>query len=360
MTETFKERMTPKERLEAFMTGQEMDRMLLMPILMSIAHRVSNMTHREKRGSAELTAKALIDAYERWGQDILVVEYGLHGIGAALGTQMNDPEDSVPAVVDHVLKNLDDLDKLDFSRALKENDPWLRLTIEATEILVKEKGDEVPIGVLIAGPFTAACSIYSMDQMLRSMVKEPDQVHRLMRKTTDVLKVIYQDLIKAGAILIQCDPIASGTILHVNQYREFVKPYATEISQACHQAGGTNVYHICGDSSKITTDMVETNCDMLSMDNIVDLEDVKKEVGDKITILGNIDPVGVLLHGTKKEIYEAVRLCIAKAYDSPTGYILASGCDVTQNVPVEHVDWLMEAGRLYGALPLKRKNLHLD
>lgn len=344
--------MTPMERLGAFMSGEELDRILIMPIIVSVAHRVSGITHREKRKSAELMAKVLIDSYERWHHDIIIVEYGLHGVGDAMGTEMNDPEDSVPATVNHVLQDLDDIDKLDFDLALKENDEWLRRTLEAVRICVREKGDEVPIAVLISGPFTAATSIYPMDKMLRAMRKSPDKVHELIRRTTDVLKPIYEDFIEAGAIIVQCDPIASGTILHQKQYKEFVKPYATEVSETIHNAGGTNVYHICGDSSSITIDMVDTGCDMLSVDNIVDLEKIKEEVGSRVPILGNVDPVGVLLHGPEEDIYESVRECISKTHDSPCGYILASGCDITQNVPLEHIDAFMDAGRIYGQYPI--------
>lgn len=350
--EKFGDKMTPLDRLGAFMTGGEMDRILIMPLIVSIAHRASTMTHREKRQSPELMAKALLDSYERWGMDILITEYGLHGLGQALGTEMNDPEDSVPATTHHILQDLDDLDKLDFDLALKENDPWLRKNIEAVEILVECVGDKIPIANLISGPFTAATSIYPMDKMLRSLRKEPEKVQALMRKTTDAIKIIYKELISAGAIIAQCDPIASGTILHVKQYREFVKPYAIEVSDFIHECGGTNVYHICGDSSTITSDMVDTGCDILSIDNIVDLENVKNEVGNRVTILGNIDPVGILYQGPKEAIEEAVREAILKAYDSANGYVLASGCDITQNVPVENVDAFMAAGRKYGQLPI--------
>lgn len=43
----------------------------------------------------------------------MIVEYGLHGVGKTLGSVMNDPEDSVPAVIDHVLKSIDDFDNLE-------------------------------------------------------------------------------------------------------------------------------------------------------------------------------------------------------------------------------------------------------
>lgn len=353
------DQMTPNERLQAFMTGEEMDRILVMPILVSVAHRVYGMTHKKKRNSALYQAEAQIACYERFGNDIMIIEYGLHGLGTALGTEMTDPEDSVPAISNHVLKDLADLDSLDFSKASKENDPWFQSNLEAVKICIDRVGNEVPTGVLISGPFTAAASIYPVELILRSTKKNPEGVHKLLRLCTDTLKEIYIEFIKTGAIIIQCDPIASGTLLRQKQYQEFVKPYATELNEAIQEVGGINTYHICGNSTKITVDMVDTGCNMLSVDNIVDLEEIKNTVGYRVPILGNIDPVEVLLHGNREEIHLAVKTAIEKAYDSPKGYILASGCDMTQNVPLENIEYLMEAARKYGKYPLDKNLLEI-
>ncbi len=42
------DQMTPNQRLNAFMTGQSMDRMLAMPVIVSMSGDVCGMTHREK------------------------------------------------------------------------------------------------------------------------------------------------------------------------------------------------------------------------------------------------------------------------------------------------------------------------
>jgi len=89
------DQMTPNERLQAFMKGEEMDRILAMPILVSISHRVSGITHREKRASAEKQAQSQIDCYKRFGmynQDQLIgLEKGdtfesLYGVAVDIGT----------------------------------------------------------------------------------------------------------------------------------------------------------------------------------------------------------------------------------------------------------------------------------
>lgn len=349
--------MTPNERLQAFMTGQEMDRILAMPILVSIAHRVLGMTHKEKRSTAENQAGAQIACYERYGNDLSIIEYGLHGLGSALGTEMTDPEDSVPALQNLVLKDLKDIDELDFEKTKKENDPWLRLNLEAVRICNERMGKDISTGVLITGPFTALTSIYPVDLLLRATRKEPDSVHKLLHLCTEALKRIYIDFIEAGAIIIMCDPIASGTLLRQKQYQEFVKPYATELMQAIHDNNGMCCYHICGNTSKIVEDMVDTGCDMLSIDNIVDLSDVVARVGNRVPILGNVAPVDVLMMGDEATIGDSVKQCIQNGHKSPKGYIVASGCDITQNVPVENIDAMMKAVRKYGKYPINEELL---
>lgn len=346
------DKMTATQRLAAFVQGQEMDRICIMPVAVSISHRVLGVTHREKRASARLQADAQIACYERWGNDLMIIEYGLHGMGEAMGTKMNDPEDSVPAIIEPLLKDLDDIGKLDFSKALPENDPWIHRTLDACNMLTREMADECMTGVLISMPFTAVNSIYPIEKLLRATRKHPDKVHELMRKTTDTLKEIYKAYIDAGIILVECDPIASGTILHPKQFEEFVKPYTAEIHEFVHENKGTPVLHMCGDITKELPIIMETNPAMMSVDNVVDMEYTKKIAGPKVPILGNVDPVGVLLHGNRDEIFEETRIAIAKSHDSPNGFILASGCDITQNVPIENIDYFMEAGRYYGTYPL--------
>ena len=350
------DQMTPNERLGAFMTGKPMDRMLSIPVVVSMSGQAAGMTHKEKRSTALNEAKAQVACYERFGNDLTIIDYGLHGVGAALGSEMNDPEDDVPAIMKYALDDLNDVDQLDMSRLELQNDPKLQKHIEATKILIDEVGHEVPTGVLITGPFTAASSIYKVENLLRATRKDPEKLHELIALCTEGLKKIYREFIKAGALILMCDPIASGTILHRKQYLEFVLPYTIDLVKDIHDAGGMVCYHICGDTTAIVGDMVKSGCDMLSIDNRVDLAYTKEMVGDQVPILGNVDPVEVLYLGTTEEVDQAVKSCIQKAYDSPKGYILASGCDLNGKVPLENIDQFMASARKYGKWPLDPKN----
>ena len=97
-------------------------------------------------------------------------------------------------------------------------------------------------------------------------------------------------------------------------------------------------------------------CDMISVDNVVDLEHVKNTAGQKMPILGNVAPVDYFIQGTKEEMEAAVKRCLQKAWDSPNGYILASGCDLSGQVKLENIEAFMNAARKYGKWPLDPKN----
>lgn len=351
-----KDSMTPNERLNAFMTGQPMDRILAMPIVCSMSGSVMGLTHKQKRSSAENEALAQIACYERFGNDMTIIEYGLHGVGIALGSKTNDQEDLVPAIIEYAMDDLKDVDKLDMSKLELKNDKMFQLHHEAAKILIDRVSDEVPTGVLISGPFTAAASIYKIEKLLRSTRKDPEQLHKLIRFCTDALKMICNEFVATGSIILLCDPIASGTILSKKQYREFVLPYTIELMDSIHQAGGMICYHICGDTTAIVEDMVESGCDMLSIDNRVSLVHTKEKAGSKVPILGNVDPVEVLILGTEQDVDDAVKKCIEDAYDSPSGYILASGCDLSGSVPLENIDQFMDSARKYGKWPIDPKN----
>ena len=105
------DQMTPKERMAGFFSGKDIDRIPILPFVTAVSGKAIGMTHREKRSSAENLFKCQSACYERFGHDSISVEYGLHGIGTAMGSVTNNPENNVPAIMDHYLKNLNDLDR---------------------------------------------------------------------------------------------------------------------------------------------------------------------------------------------------------------------------------------------------------
>jgi len=119
-----------------------------------------------------------------------------------------------------------------------------------------------------------------------------------------------------------------------------------------HQAGASVGYHICGNTTSIVEPMVDTGVDLLSLDNLVDMETAKKKVGHRICLVGNVDPMKVMTEGSPDDVDLAVKNCFQKAADSPSGFILATGCDIPYDGSLENLDQFMASGRKYGQWPL--------
>ncbi len=347
------DQMTPKERMGGFFSGKDIDRIPILPFVTAVSGKVVGMTHREKRSSAKNLFLSQGGCYERFGHDSISVEYGLHGIGTAMGSITNDPEDNVPAIVDHYLKDLNDLDKkLDLSKVERKNDPWAQMNYEMAQMSLDKYGQEVGVSIALPGPFTAASSLFPIAKLLREARKEPEKVHELLRFCTDAAKIIAAEFIEGGTGVSINDPVASGTIMSEKAYREFVLPYTKEFMDFAHEHGRSVTYHICGNTTAITEAMVESGCNVLSIDNIVDLEATKKKVGDKVVIIGNVPPIEAMMLGTTQDVEESVKKCLREAWDSPKGYMLSTGCGIPIDAPVENIDAFMEAGRKYGKWPL--------
>ncbi|MBZ9622231.1 MULTISPECIES: uroporphyrinogen decarboxylase family protein [unclassified Clostridium] len=101
----------------------------------------------------------------------------------------------------------------------------------------------------------------------------------------------------------------------------------------------------------------DLNISAFSVDNCEDIEEVKNVLGNKMCLVGNIDPVSVIRDGTVEDVYREVKNCIQKAADSPKGYIIGTGCDIPSGAPIENIKAVIEATKKYsGRVSIGKRN----
>ena len=209
--------------------------------------------------------------------------------------------------------------------------------------------------VRLVGDNIAEPGIYPISKLLVATRKQPELVHKLLRFSTDALIAVSEEFAKCGVDIFICDPVASGDIMSEKAYRELVLPYTKELAPAIHKHGVAMGYHICGNTNKITEAMLESGCDMLSVDVKVPLLRAKELGGDKVPIIGNVDPINTMMLGTPDEVREEVMRDIADCADTPNGYIVSTGCDIPVDTPKENVMAFMDAVREYGPVSIGQK-----
>ena len=77
---------------------------------------------------------------------------------------------------------------------------------------------------------------------------------------------------------------------------------------------------------------------------------VKKKVGDKLCLSGNIDTKHVLVNGTKEEVEQAVEVAI-KAMGHGGGFMI-SPANFHPGISVERLEWMIESANRLGVYPL--------
>ena len=187
-----------------------------------------------------------------------------------------------------------------------------------------------------------------MERLLRDLRKCPEKVRRLLRLITDSQKSCIDMAAEYGFGVAMADPVANPALIGPKMYERFVYPCTKELTDYALERTGERVsLHMCGRTYGIWEYLCRYELNELSLDNIIDLERAVRELGELVPIAGNVDPVEIVMNGSREEIFEAVRYCIETGRKAKKGYVLASGCDIPDTTEPVRIDWLMEAARTY-------------
>ena len=134
---------------------------------------------------------------------------------------------------------------------------------------------------------------------------------------------------------------------------EFFGPSLRRIADEAHRRGLKIIIHSCGNVYQLLDLFADWGFDgvhSLEPTAGIDLAEVKRRVGAKMCVFGNLDIAHLLSHGTRQEVEEAVKAALrAAAQDG--GFIMAM-TNSHHGVKVENTRWMIEFTRRYGSYPL--------
>jgi len=338
--------MNSLERIRELKETGRTDRVITCPFIDLVGAQLIGEKIRNINFSSRLMADLKIETYRQFGHDSLTIGPVLYGVAEALGVVLEFPMDSHPYVKECLELDYENIDLLPVCDSKK--DGRLPIFLEGLEILIEEISDKVSIGSSVAGPFTTAATVIGIEKFLKDIRKNPQGVHALLDRVTKSVLNYMDAVMDLGIVPTIPDPVASGMLISTKTFREFVFPYLEICTEhiRCRMGRGPTL-HICGTTKKHWLEMKKLNLSALSLDNIDDIGEACNVLGDKFCIIGNVDPVEVILNGTRESIHKAVKECIEKAYRNPKGFILSSGCDIPAKTSPKNLEYFMEAARLY-------------
>ena len=161
----------------------------------------------------------------------------------------------------------------------------------------------------VEGALAQAVVLRGDSELMLDIYDRPEFVRELLEFCCELEIAFARWQIAAGADIIGLgDAIASQ--VSPRMYRQLALPYEQRIFQAVHEMGALARLHICGNTTRILADMPLSGADIIDIDWMVDIRQAAQIFGDGPALVGNFDPVAVMLNGTVEQVKAAVRYCV--------------------------------------------------
>jgi len=287
-------------------------------------------------GRPELLADLIVGSNVFAPSDIVWVGSGYHNLAiSALGGELKFRIKGPPDVKRPLLESADDAASLPLGNLSR--DLQIDTLVNATRLVAKTIGDRVLVGSSQWGPFTLTGHLLGVERVMRSMVKNPAEVHAVLEFATR-LTVEYLELFhRAGAEVVSiAEPSASGDLISRSHFAQFALPHLTEAIRQLKAKGLKVVVHICGNVTNRLDLLAGSGADLLSVDYKVCLADVREKLRGKMAFSGNLNPVAVMQNASSEQVSEEARKALTLAGTEP-GYMLMPGCDIPPAVPLDNI-----------------------
>lgn len=318
--------MTGLERYNGMLTGQVVDHLPRIPIVMQFAAEYIGSDYAAFASDHRILVKANQACARDFGFDQLSCISDPYreteGFGARITYQPDGPPHST-----HPLENDRDLSRLAHPDPHKSG--RMRDRIQAVRAYRQAPAHEHSILGWVEGPAAEAADLRNLMNFLCDLMDDSIYSAELMDRCLETAVAFARAQVEAGADTIGIgDAIASQ--IDPDTYDALIQPREKQLVEAIHAAGARARLHICGKITHLLPGIAELGVDILDVDHMVALAAVRKAVGPRVALAGNLDPVSLIRHGTPADIRAALHCAYSEA-GSP--YMVSAGCEIPSQTP---------------------------
>lgn len=220
-------------------------------------------------------------------------------------------------------------------------------------------GQNLPDGMkvmLCHGPlFNGMMRIMGLETMCMAIFENPGLIKAVAEKIGELAVNIVECALQRDFVggLWLGDDMAYSTSLMVSPdfMREYIFPYYKRIGDICKRHNKLFVFHSDGLLADVFDDLIACGVQAVHPNEpqSVDIVELKKRVGNKAALIGNVD-VDLLTRGSKDDVIKATRNLIDNVAPGG-GFVLGSGNSIADYIPIENykamLDTVKEFGNIY-------------
>jgi uroporphyrinogen decarboxylase len=286
----------------------------------------------------ELAAEVTIQPIDILGVDAAIIFSDILVIPEAMGMHLEMHEGKGP-VFHKPIRNENDAKQL--KKVIPEKE--LNYVLDAVRLTKKELNGRVPLIGFSGSPWTLLTYMVegrgskNFSEVKKLIYNNPKLAHKLLNDLSDTIADYLSAKIEAGCNAVQIFDTWGG-ILSQKDFLEFSLPYVEKIITQLKRKDEPVIFFAKGVHHNLIK-MADIGADVLGLDWTMNLGDVRKLVGNRVALQGNLDPT--VLYANKNYIKQEV-ISVLQSFGEGSGHIFNLGHGVLPDVDPENVKALVQ------------------
>jgi len=286
----------------------------------------------------ELACEITLQPLKRFELDSAIVFSDILVVADMMGIKLSFVENKGP-VFDKVIRTEKDLDNIEQIHNIEKLD----YVFNTIKLLKKELSGKKPLIGFIGSPWTVATYIIEGKSSktfanVRKMLEGDEKLlHGILDMLTNISISYLNKQIEAGIDVAMIFD-TWGSLLNDEQYEKFSLRYINKIKHSISNQDIPLIYYVRETDKKLEA-LKSLNIDVLGIDSTTEIGVIKKQIGDKFALQGNLD-VNILKKDEKDIIIEIKK--ILTSYGSNSGHVFNLGTGITPDINPDKVKILID------------------
>lgn len=198
--------------------------------------------------------------------------------------------------------------------------------------------------------FETAYAARGIENFLVDMVGHKDFARGFLNRIIEKNLVMLENILalkEINGILLGSDwGSQRGLLMSPGTWEEMIRPGEQKMYDLCHAYGKDVWVHSCGCIEPIIPALIEMGLDVLNpvQPEAMNLGELKRNYGDKLTFWGGISTQRTLPYGTPEAVKKEARQ-VRDLMSRNGGYIFSPSQSIQADVPIENILALLEVAR---------------
>lgn len=286
----------------------------------------------------ELASEVTVQPVDIIGVDAAIIFSDILVIPEAMGMHLEMHEGKGP-IFHNPIRTKED------AKSLKVLDPYkdLKYVLDAIKVTKDALNGRVPLIGFSGSPWTLLTYMVegrgskNFSQIKKMIYDEPRLAHELLEMISKAVADYLSAKIEAGVNAVQIFDTWGG-ILSPDDFREFSLQYITRVISELKKKDEPVIVFAKGVHYNID-ELAQSGADVLGLDWTMDLGNVRKLVGDKVALQGNMDPC--ILYANQDVIRNKAR-GVLESFGKGSGHVFNLGHGILPDVDPENLKTLVK------------------